>query len=242
MDRSAIGRSYPTSHWLARLIFLSSLFSYVCSSDKILKDRTEENDAPAYNSPQHDNHNHPLQKSMEHQYFANEIDFLAKQAMVLGNHPANDDEISRLKFIEKSLQMELDYIRRLRELKAQAAARADNAESEASPTPDTAQSIIHKTLADSLAAATNSTKWLNVISGATWPTWAYYPDKIVDVPNIKTHQSTATIEEEEYDYDWISENGKVYINNESGIFFGAFLNINFFCFCVLQDLHGITKN
>ena len=64
-------------------------------------------------------------RTLAHHYFFQEIDFLARQSMILGNFYGDadkatssssaEDKIQRLRFLEKSLLIELDYIRRLKE-------------------------------------------------------------------------------------------------------------------------------
>lgn len=64
--------------------------------------------------------------SLAHHYFFHEIDFLAMQAMILGNYHGDADnatssskreeKIHRLRFLEKSLIVELDYVLRLEKI------------------------------------------------------------------------------------------------------------------------------
>lgn len=127
------------------------------------------------------------QSNIEQHYFSQEIDFLAKQAMILGNHPdaSSEGEIARLIFIEKSLQMELDFIRRLKAMK-KGRGDATNPTHFSDDEQNKRRSI----------NATNVI--ISTIGGATWPNWATPPPEMVTQTGEMDHTC---------DYDWVAKNG-----------------------------------
>ncbi|KAL7551026.1 hypothetical protein ACHAWF_014232 [Thalassiosira exigua] len=121
--------------------------------------------------------------TVEQYYFAQEIDFFAKQAMILGDHPdaSREDDlegvIARLWFIEKSLQMELDYIRRLKMLRESGTLEQFDNETHS------IQPEIIVPIEGGEGSTNAADAVIDAVKGATWPTW---------VGNG-------------YDYDWIVE-------------------------------------
>jgi len=195
---------------LTPLVLLACSTSPLADSSEIIdNDRQNESESPI--------------NRMEQYYFTQEINFFARQAMILGNHPDADTkttssdsdvgqkEVNRLRFIEKSLKIELDYIRRLRAL-------MDN--------PDGVlanKNITHATVAgvgsrrnflkresrDGKEIFRNASEAvLNTISEATWSTWAYLP--------VKLPQNVEYDNDLKHDADWFEENGFVgaYTENE----------------------------
>lgn len=183
---------------------------------------------------------------LERYYFSQEIDFLARQALILGDyHPTDagkdsganedDDERAILKFIEKSLQLELDYIRRLRVMldnpeEALANITATHNNTNASSTSTTKQkgeknmtANVASSVSDSTKATKSTTKKekekkrslikdtaksiIDAITEATWPKMASSPTA------SSTSAATDTTDEydytinTEYDYDWAAING-----------------------------------
>ena len=150
-------------------------------------------------------------------YFSNEIDFIAKQAMVLGDfHPTSkegetntntnqdddEDDIERLRFIEKSLRLELDYIRRLKDMLKN---------------PD--EILDNRTTAESSSSSTSKTPnkrgtseiILHTINDATWPTWASYATNFTHDSIIQTDDDAAAggddDDDDTFDYDDAAERG-----------------------------------
>ncbi len=102
-------QSYRSVSQLVILIVLSAS-SCVCAKS------TNENEEGA-----------PFNRTtLAHHYFFHEIDFLAKQSMILGNYHGYVDKstssgnaeerIDRLRFLEKSLLVELEYIQQLMDM------------------------------------------------------------------------------------------------------------------------------
>ena len=146
-------------------------------------------------------------------YFSNEIDFIAKQAMVLGDfHPTSkegeantntnqdEDDIERLRFIEKSLRLELDYIRRLKDMLKN---------------PD--EILDNRTTAESSSSSTSKTPnkrgtseiILHTINDATWPTWASYATNFTHDSIIQTDDDAGGggDDDDTFDYDDAAERG-----------------------------------
>ena len=145
-------------------------------------------------------------RTLAHHYFFHEIDFLARQSMVLGNYHGDADKatsissavdkIQRLRFLEKSLLIELDYIRRLKEML------------------NNPSDILHKSTAnescsveatgcgiDEMRFRRDTPREIiaNTISGATWPTLA--------PPSSKNE--TIYLIDHDYDINRASERGFV---------------------------------
>ena len=146
-------------------------------------------------------------------YFSNEIDFLAKQAMVLGDfHPTSkeeeintntnqdDDDIERLRFIEKSLRLELDYIRRLKEMLKNPDEILDNR--------TTAESSSSSISENSNKRGTSEII-LHSINDATWPTWASYATNFTHYSTIETDDDGYDDDgdDDAFDYDDVAERG-----------------------------------
>ena len=145
-------------------------------------------------------------RTLAHHYLFQEIDFLARQSMILGNFHGDadkatstssaEDKIQRLRFLEKSLLIELDYIRRLKEML------------------NNPSDILHKSTAnescsveatgcgiDEMRFRRDTPREIiaNTISGATWPTLA--------PPSSKNE--TIYLIDHDYDIDRASERGFV---------------------------------
>jgi len=189
--------SYSAGNLIAQLISLSALSLLLLADSSEIPDNDEAEI-----------------ELIEQYYFAHEIDFLAKQSMILGNYYLDDDDpaaahangdignsdITRLRFIEESLQVELDFIRRLKimkekepdEILADIAAATDSTES-----PD-----------DGTHSDKGDQKKINVlpqivdaINDATWSTWT------LPLSTTKTKNDVILLEDHTYDYDWIKRHG-----------------------------------
>lgn len=141
-------------------------------------------------------------------YFAHEIDFLAQQAMKLGDYrdaatgsklTDMDDtnvRITRARFIEKSLQIELEYIRKLRAMK-----KGDNN-----------GTIVEDNGGMESDDETGERKACDVpniicdaITGATWPAWAVTPTEEEIPPFLEL--------DHKYDYDRAAEYGFAWMHS-----------------------------
>ena len=119
--------------------------------------------------------------------------------MVLGDyHPSNDgdEDIERMKFIERSIRLELDYIRRLRKmLKHPDDVLGNNNITETTPKKKTSINNVAKVVIDAISEAT----WPSMATSSTNSTTtnAYY--------DMSTRLNTTTNPknpDEVYDYDW----------------------------------------
>mmetsp|Transcript_36321 Transcript_36321/g.78401 ORF Transcript_36321/g.78401 Transcript_36321/m.78401 type:complete len:438 (+) Transcript_36321:61-1374(+) len=143
-------------------------------------------------------------------YFAHEIDFLAQQAMKLGDYRDAatgkkltdmdniNEQITRARFIEKSLQIELEYIRKLRAMK-----KGDNNETETT-TPDNSdikdsRGMKSDDITDEKKVCDVPTIISDAITGATWPAWAITPTEEEIPPFLEL--------DHKYDYDRVAEYG-----------------------------------
>ena len=144
-------------------------------------------------------------------YFSNEIDFIAKQAMVLGDfHPTSkegetntntnqdEDDIERLRFIEKSLRLELDYIRRLKDMLKNPDEILDNR--------TTAESSSSSSTSKTPNERGTSEIILHTINDATWPTWASYATNFTHDSTIQTDDG-GDDDDDAFDYDDAAERG-----------------------------------
>lgn len=137
-------------------------------------------------------------------YFAREIDFLARQSMLMGGYTYDvDDEVSRLRFIEQSLRVELDYVRRL-------GGAGDNAANSTNSTQRPNAATIGGDSDDAIAEKNETythNAIFNMIFGATWSSVA---SKTYDLP----HASTTTMIEHGYDYDLAYEKGFAWMHHD----------------------------
>ncbi|KAL9191415.1 hypothetical protein ACHAXT_001121 [Thalassiosira profunda] len=170
----AASRSIGTS--LAHLVAIASLAPTGVTGIEI--ETTDEH--------QNASNGAPPERSVEQYYFQHEIEFLARQAMTLGDHPDSDTDMdaARLRFIEKSLRMELNYIRRLKELRATANDSPNDATIPAQPKKT-------KRRRNALDV------FIDAIRGATWTSLAYPAQTPIDLETI----------DHSYDFDRMKDSG-----------------------------------
>lgn len=117
---------------------------------------------------------------------------------------SEDEETIRLRFIEKSLQMELDYIRRLRSLeKGIDDVGVDAADSSTPPTCESGGVKSDAKEGERVGSVSNVIHY--TIHEGTWPAWAVLASK-------DTEAQTYNIDHE-YDYDWLTENGFAWMHD-----------------------------
>lgn len=155
---------------------------------------------------------HPLARH----YFNFEIDFLGQQSTILGNHhvvsadkatPISniDKEIHRLSFLEKSLHMELDYMRRLTKM-------MDNPDeflfphaTEPSPSSESCSDEEFGNMSEKKKMFRETQERLmitKVLSAATWPTLSAPRSSKIKSSHPKTEEIHDSI-----DYDWLATHG-----------------------------------
>lgn len=151
------------------------------------------------------------QRVTEQFYFAHEIDFLARQSMILGGYqPSNGGDDDRLRFVEKSLKLELEYVRTLK-------AMLENADEVVPDVNDRdPPSLPNEDSVDEIETRNNKEKGVcpevlsNTIGEATFPSWAYpISSSTTDAPPRpqERHEITSLKADHEFDFDWMLANG-----------------------------------
>lgn len=140
---------------------------------------------------------------MAHHYFFDEVDFLARQSMIMGDYHANDEgteeNIHRLRFLEKSILIELAYIRTLEEMTKcpDEFLAANYAKESAASTTEFFSNGTTECGIDEDKKYTLREMITNTISLATWPSLASLPTKI----------ETSYKLDHDYDFDWSLKHG-----------------------------------
>jgi len=146
--------------------------------------------------------------SRAHHHLFHEIDFLAKQSMIMGDYHVRDDvgnttiskneeQIFRLRFLEKSILIELEYMKILDEIMTKnpdEILSAYNANNAAKAHQKNKPTTLGETIADT-------------ISSASWPT-------IASPPQLKHTDSSFKLD---HDYDYDSSLKKGYLEMYSDL-------------------------
>lgn len=154
--------------------------------------------------------NHSL---AHHHYLFHEIDFLAKQSMIMGDVHARNDLGTRLRFLEKSILIELEYMIILDKMISNpdeilSAYSANNAaKTHQKNTSNEAKNHQKKT------PTTLGERIADAISSASWPSMASPPQSKFSDSSFKL--------DHEYDYDWSSRNGYLDMYNNLDCWYHA---------------------
>ena len=121
--------------------------------------------------------------------------------MVLGDyHPSNDgdEDIERMKFIERSIRLELDYIRRLRKALKEPDKILGNIRTTDKTTPKK-KTLIKDVVAEVVIDAISEATWPSIAASSTnsTTTKAYY-----DMSTRLNTRTNPNNPDEVYDYDW----------------------------------------